>query len=76
MHGVGERVVQCCEVLGGVITREYRRKLGGGGDRRFLWGEECRDGALTVQSLAAARHTPSMCCAEASLWDTRPKGMS
>ena len=37
VHGVGERVVQCCEVLGGVITREYRRELGGG-VAESLWG--------------------------------------
>ena len=38
MHGVGERGVQCCEVLGDVITVECRSKLGGAREKAIYGG--------------------------------------
>ena len=52
MYGVGERGVQCCEVLGVVITVEGRRKLGGGVPEK-LWGGSVD--ALAVQPLACPK---------------------
>ena len=52
VYGVGERGVQCCEVLGVVITVEGRRKLGGGVPEK-LWGGSVD--ALAVQPLACPK---------------------
>ncbi len=56
VHGVGERGVQCCGVLGDVITVRCRRELGGGTSEGLLWGGEWKCCCMAVQPLASARH--------------------